>query len=248
MRTYQVKEVARLAGISVRTLHHYDHIDLLVPSDRTRAGYRLYTDDDLLRLQQILIQRELGMPLEQIRRALDDPSYDRRAALLRQREELAARVTRAQDMLRAIDTALSLLGRDPSTMNTNDDMKPIFDGFADETRERWGNTDAYKISQARVSGYGEADWRALQSEQDAIYADLARVLAAGLPADGDDATAIAERHRLSIDRWFYPCSSAQHAALADLYEADPRFAASIDRHGAGLTPFLAAAIRENSRK
>ena len=81
-RTYQVKEAAELSGVSVRTLHHYDEIGLLVPARRSAAGYRLYDDDDLLRLQQILIGRELGLPLEAIRRSLDDPSFDRRGALL----------------------------------------------------------------------------------------------------------------------------------------------------------------------
>ena len=77
-RTYQVKDVARLTGVSVRTLHHYDAIGLLVPGARTAAGYRLYTESDLLRLQQILIGRELGLPLEEIRRSLDDPRFDRK--------------------------------------------------------------------------------------------------------------------------------------------------------------------------
>ena len=95
-RTYQVKDAARLAGVSVRTLHHYDSIGLLVPGARTAAGYRLYTDADLLRLQQILIGRELGLSLEEIRRALDDPRFDRKAALLDQRERLRERVQQAR--------------------------------------------------------------------------------------------------------------------------------------------------------
>jgi len=90
-RTYQVKDVARLAGVSVRTLHHDDSIGLLVPDTRTAAGYRLYDDDDLLRLQQILTGRELGLSLEEIRRSLDDPGFDRRTALLGQKERLRAR-------------------------------------------------------------------------------------------------------------------------------------------------------------
>ena len=87
-RTYQVKDVARLTGVSVRTLHHYDAIGLLVPGGRTAAGYRLYPDADLLRRQQILIGRELGLPLEEIRPSLDDPRFDRKAALLDQRQRL----------------------------------------------------------------------------------------------------------------------------------------------------------------
>ena len=87
-RTYQVKDVAELSGLSIRALHHYDEIGLLIPSARSTAGYRLYNDDDLLRLQQIMIGRELGLALEDIRRSLDDPSFDRRRLLLTQRAEL----------------------------------------------------------------------------------------------------------------------------------------------------------------
>src|SRR5690606_29227657 len=108
-RTYQVKEVARMAGVSVRALHHYDEIGLLVPSSRSGAGYRLYNDDDLLRLQQIVIGRELGMVLEEIKRSFNDPNYDRRAALERQRREIATRAERAAAMLRSIDAALAAL-------------------------------------------------------------------------------------------------------------------------------------------
>ena len=90
-RTYHVKDLARLAGVSVRTLHYYDSIGVLVPRARTAAGYRLFTDPDLLRLQQILISRELGLSLEEIRRSLDDPPFDRKAALLEQREHLRGR-------------------------------------------------------------------------------------------------------------------------------------------------------------
>src|SRR5687768_10099157 len=108
-RYYQVKEVAQIAGVSVRTLHHYDEIGLLVPRGRTDAGYRLYDDDDLLRLQQILIGRELGLALEQIRGSLDDPKFDRKRALLEQRGQLAQRARQTDAMLRAVDAALALL-------------------------------------------------------------------------------------------------------------------------------------------
>src|SRR5262245_65568763 len=106
-RDYQVRDVARIARVSVRTLHHYDAIGLLVPTGRSTAGYRLYTDADLLRLQQILIGRELGLPLEEIRRSLDDPRFDRKAALLEQRQRLCERARQADAMIRAIDAALA---------------------------------------------------------------------------------------------------------------------------------------------
>src|SRR5687767_3659790 len=107
-RTYKVKDVARIAGVSIRTLHHYDDIGLLAPKTRTAAGYRLYNDEDLLRLQQILIGRELGLSLEDIRRSLDDPHLDRRKLLVAQRELLAKRAHQANAMINAVDAALAI--------------------------------------------------------------------------------------------------------------------------------------------
>jgi DNA-binding transcriptional MerR regulator len=254
-RAYQVKEVARIAGVSVRALHHYDEIGLLLPSGRTQARYRLYSDDDLLRLQQILIGRELGLPLEEIKRSLDDPSFDRRTALEKQRKEIATRAGRMATMLRAIDAALAALtnegGRTMKEM-TKEDVKKLFEGFdpslyEDEVKQRWGKTDAYKESARRTSKYTEADWERYKAESHAIMTDAAELFRSGASADSDEAIAVAERHRLSIDRWFYPCEPEMHAGLADMYEADARFAKSIDQYGHGLTTWWSAAIRANSR-
>jgi MerR family transcriptional regulator, thiopeptide resistance regulator len=251
-RTYQVNEVARLTGVSVRTLHHYDAIGLLVPTQRTDGGYRLYDDDALLRLQQILIGRELGLPLEAIRRSLDDPTFDRRRALLEQRALLAQRAEQTAQVLRAIDRAIDALEeKDGQAMGV--DMKEIFDGFdpskyEGEAKQRWGHTDAYKESTKRTKSYSKEDWEKLRDEQAAIYADAAAAMRAGKKPDDEAVMDIAERARLSIDRWFYPCSHAMHRGLADMYEADERFAQNIDKNGEALTPFLSAAIRANAKR
>jgi DNA-binding transcriptional MerR regulator len=250
-RTYQVKDVARLAGVSIRTLHHYDKIRLLVPRSRSSAGYRLYNATDLLRLQQILIGRELGLSLEEIRRSLDDPRFDRRKALLAQREQLRNRAQQAEEMIRGIDAALAAL--DGKSKGGNVDLKAIFDGFdpskyEQEARERWGKTDAYKESTRRTKRYSADDWKAIKAEQAAIYQDAAAAMKAGKTPADPEVMDIAERHRQSIDRWFYPCSPTMHRGLAALYESDSRFAENIDKNGEGLTPFLVAAIRENASR
>ena len=252
-RAYQVSQLARIAGVSVRALHHYDELGLLKPSGRSEAGYRLYTDDDLLRLQQILIQRELGFPLEAIRRWLDDPSFDRRTALRRQREEIARRAELARTMLHSIDRALAMLEEGEVDATEEVDLVALFEGFDParyevEAEERWGDIEAFKICQARTRGYTERDWKALKAEQSAVYAAMVEVQRAGEAPDGAAAMDVAERHRLFIERWFYPCSHAVHEGLASLYEGDRRFAANIDLHGVGLTPFLSAAIRANARR
>jgi DNA-binding transcriptional MerR regulator len=250
-RGFQVKEVATIAGVSVRTLHHYDEIGLLVPKGRTHAGYRLYDEDDLLRLQQIVIGRALGLPLEEIRRSLDDPGFDQRKALLAQKEQLQERQQQTTRMILAVEAALAAL----DAKGTGDavDMKQIFDGFEssryeEEAKRRWGNGDAYQESQRRTQKYTEQDWEKLRTEQASIYADAAVAQAAGKPPSDEVVMAIAERHRRSIDRWFYPCSAVMHLGLADMYESDHRFSENIDQHGPGLTPFLVEAIRANARR
>jgi MerR family transcriptional regulator, thiopeptide resistance regulator len=250
---HQVKDVAKLTGVSVRALHHYEEIGLLVPSDRSGKGYRLYQDEDLLRLQQILICRELGLSLEGIRRFLDDPSFDRKRALLGQRAELNERAQRTEAMLRAVDAALALIDERASLEGDTMKLEKIFDGldpskYEAEAKQRWGDTDAFKESKRRTQRYSKADWERLRLEQGAVYADTFQALQAGKAPGSVEAMDLAERHRLSIDRWFYPCGYAMHRSLADMYEQDPRFAESIDKHRAGLTPFLAAAIRANAER
>jgi MerR family transcriptional regulator, thiopeptide resistance regulator len=250
--SYQVKEVAELSGVSVRTLHHYDRIGLLVPSARTGAGYRLYNDADLLRLQQVLVQRELGLSLEAIRKLLDDPKFDHRAALLEQRKLLLERAAHTQQMIKALDSALSLLETTEGDM-TMSKMRELFDGFdpsvyEEEAKQRWGKTEAYKESQRRTKQYTEENWQRYRDEAATNTLAFVAAMHAGKAVDDPDVMELAEQHRLLIDRWFYPCSHEMHARLADMYEADPRFAENIDKAAAGLTPFLSAAIRANAAR
>ena len=135
----------------------------------------------------------------------------------------------------------------------NVDFKKIFDGFdpgqyEDEVKQRWGQADAYKISAQRTKSYTEADWQKFKEEQAAICSDALAALKDGVRPDEPRAMDVAERHRLSIDRWFYPCSRQMHCGLADLWEADRRYAESIDKHGAGLAEYLAAAVRANAAR
>ncbi len=245
-KSYLVKEVARLTGVTVRTLHHYDSLGLLVPSERSQAGYRLYCNDDLLRLQQILICRELGMPLEEIRRMLDDPGFDRKEALLAQRERLREQVQNAEAMLRSVEAALA------ATKGESDmDLKAIFDGFDPkeheaEVKERWGDTEAFRESARRTQGYTPEDWKRIKAEDQALMAALAETMATGSSSEDPEVLELAERHRLHIDRWYYPCPHSMHVQLASMYTADPRFTATFEKHGEGLAEFFAEAIRANA--
>ena len=246
-RTYQVKEVSRLAGVSIRTLHYYEEIGLLVPTGRTDTGYRLYTYDDLLRLQQILIGRELGLPLEEIRLSLDDPSFNRREALLAQRKQLERRAEKTAAMIAAVDAAIAVL------QSGGGEMEAIFEGFDPakydaEARERWGDTAAYKEAARRTRRYTKDDWARHRAEQEEICRDAAELMNTGKNPSAPEAMAVADRHRLLIDRWFYPCGLESHRGLASLYESDPRFSVGMEAQASGLTAFLAAAIRANASR
>jgi DNA-binding transcriptional MerR regulator len=245
---HSVSEVARLAGVTVRTLHHYDELGLLVPSARSEAGYRLYAAEDLERLHQILLLRELGMPLEGIRRTLDDPSYDRERALTEQRAMLEERVERLLQMLGGVEAALDALkGREPMS------EREMFEGLGEfdssehekEVEERWGSTDAYRVSARRTKSYTSEDWAVIEAEEQRLLEDLAALRGTGAPAGSEAAMALAERHRRHIDRWFYPCSHEMHSGLAGMYVADSRFTAHYDKHGEGLAEFFSEAILAN---
>ncbi|MCB0235981.1 MAG: MerR family transcriptional regulator, partial [Anaerolineae bacterium] len=152
--TYGVRELARLAGVSVRTLHHYDQIGLLTPSSRTAAGYRQYGADDLMRLQQILFFKELDVPLGEIRAILDDPEFDQIAALEQHRRLLQLQSERLAQLLKTVDKTIQKLTEDTMTL-TNEELyegfsKEQIESYENEARERWGSTDAYKESRKRV--------------------------------------------------------------------------------------------------
>ncbi len=246
-KTYRVREVARVTGLTVRTLHHYDAIGLLSPA-RTPAGYRAYTDSDLLLLQQILIYRELGFALEQIKQIVHDPGFDRRAALVQQRRQLAARVAHTQTILRAVDAALATLQG-----NAAMDTKQIFAGFdpaayEHEVKQRWGETEAYRESARRTQNYSQSDWQRIKHEHDDLMQQLAAVLARSERANAPSAMDLAEQLRLHIDRYYYPCSHAMHTKLAEMYTGDSRFETNLNRYGDGVAGFLAAAIKANAAR
>jgi DNA-binding transcriptional MerR regulator len=245
-RAYTVGELADLARVSIRTLHHYDAIGLLAPSRRTGAGYRLYGHEELEQLQQILLYRELDFSLDAIARIMLDPTFDRRAALVAQREQLAARAGRMQAILAAIDAALDALARGEPMNDV--DMFEVFGDFDPkqheaEAMERWGDTDAYRETARRTARYTKDDWKQIKVEGDAVARGLADRLAAGADPGDADVQSLVDRHREQIDKWFYPCSVEIQVNLGDMYVADPRFSATYDRYGPGLARFLRDAIR-----
>jgi DNA-binding transcriptional MerR regulator len=247
--SYAVSQVARLAGVTVRTLHHYDEIGLLSPGERTAAGYRRYNETDLDRLQQILFYRELGFALEEIATILADPRADPSAHFRRQHALLRGRAHKLQEMIAAIEFAME--ARKMGIQLTPEERFEVFgdfdpDEYAEEAEQRWGDTDAYAESVRRTNRYTKEDWQRFQAESADWGRRLSALMDAGAPAEGEEAMAQAEEHRLQIGQWFYECSFEIHTGLADMYVDDPRFTAYYENLKPGMARYLHDAIHANA--
>lgn len=246
-----VGEISRLAGITVRTLHHYDEIGLVSPSGRTDSGYRLYGRADIERLQEVLLFRELDLGLGEIKEIIDAPAYHREAVLHQQRERLVARAERLLDIADAVERTIN--AQQTGAEMTAEEILEVFGDFDPgeyraEAEERWGGTEAYADSMRRTASYTAADWRKLRAEAAAIDRELLELKAAGVPPTSAEAMDLAERHRGHITTWFYECTPEIHAGLGQMYVADERFRKNIDRAGKGFAGYLAAAIEANGRR
>ncbi|MGA6220749.1 MerR family transcriptional regulator [Streptomyces umbrinus] len=249
--SYSVGQVAGFAGVTVRTLHHYDEIGLLVPSERSHAGHRRYGDEDLDRLQQILFYRELGFPLDEVAALLDAPETDPRAHLRRQHELLTVRIEKLQKMAAAVEHAM-----EARTMGINLTPEEKFEVFGDkdpeehaeEAERRWGGTEAYAESQRRAARYTKDDWKRMQAEVASWGERYDTLMEAGEPATGERAMDMAEEHRQHISQWFYDCSYEIHRGLGEMYVSDERFKEFYDSMRPGLAEHLRDAITANAAR
>jgi MerR family transcriptional regulator, thiopeptide resistance regulator len=249
--SYSVGQVAGSAGVTIRTLHHYDEIRLLSPSGRSAAGYRIYEEADLERLQRILFYRELGFTLDEIAAIMDDPRTDAVGHLRRQRGLLIERIERLRTMVAAIDHEME--AQKMGIQLTPEERFEVFGDFrpedyAEEAEQRWGGTEAYRQSQRRVAAYTKEDWQRIKAEEEEVRANLAAAFAAGLAPESDEAMAAAEAHRQHISRWFYECSYDIHRGLTDMYVNDDRFRAHYDALAPGLARFIRESAHANANR
>ncbi|MBA4863894.1 MerR family transcriptional regulator [Streptomyces sp. PSKA54] len=249
--SYSVGQVAGFAKITVRTLHHYDEIGLLVPSERSHAGHRRYSDADLDRLQQILFYRELGFPLEEVAALLDDPGADPREHLRRQHELLTTRIAELQKMAEAVEHAME--ARKLGINLTPEEKFEVFgdhdpDQYAEEAERRWGGNEPFAESQRRSASYSKQDWARYKEESVDWGRRLASLMAEGTPADSERAMDLAEEHRLQIVRWFYDCTYEIHCGLADLYVTDERFTRYYEQLRPDAARYLHDAILANTAR
>jgi DNA-binding transcriptional MerR regulator len=246
-----VGELAALAGVTVRTLHHYDRIGLVRPSHRTAAGYRDYTASDLDRLHQVLVYRELGFPLEEVASLLDDPDADPAAHLRRQHRLLRDRLERTQAMVAAVEKEME--ARSMGISLTPEEKFELFgEGYSEdyerEAEERWGETEAWGQSRRRTAAYRKEDWQRIKAEVDDVQRRFAEAMRAGVPADSEQAMDVAEEHRQHISRWFYDCPPAMHAGLGRMYVEDERFTANYEQVAPGLAQYVSTAVQANAAR
>jgi DNA-binding transcriptional MerR regulator len=250
--SYTVGQVANLAGVTIRTLHHYDEIGLLAPTARTSSGYRSYGVGDLERLRRILFYRELGFGLDEIATILADPRADAAEHLRRQHRLLSDRIERLQAMAAAIEKDLE--ARQMGISLTPEEQFEVFGTdkvggeWADEAEQRWGNTEAYKQSQRRTSKYTKQDWVKLKAEADEGLQAFADALRSGAAADSRAAMDLAEAHREYVSRRFYDCDHDTHRGLAQMYVADPRFTTLYEDVAPGLAQYVHDAIVANAAR
>lgn len=229
-----VHEVSQISGVSVRTLHHYDAIGLLRPTAVTEAGYRLYDDTALARLQSILLFRELAFPLKEIKRIMDDPQFDQATALEQQIRLLELQQER---LSRLIDLARETMKTGVTHMDFTAFDNSKLEQYAAEVKERWGNTAAYQESAQRPA----AEQKDAAAELMAQFARMGR-LRTGDPAGQEAQDAVRELQQF-ITKHFYTCTPEILSGLGQMYTADDRFRASIDAAGGeGTADFAGKAI------
>ena len=245
-----VGEVAALAGVTVRTLHHYDRIGLLSPSGRTTSGYRQYAPADLDRLHQVLLYRELGFPLEEVA-ALLSGDVDPAEHLRRQHRLLRDRLDRTQQMLAAVEKEM-----EAQAMGISLTPEERFEVFGEhdpaqyeaEVSQRWGETDAYAQSKRRTAAYSKDDWVRIKAEGAHLEARFAAAMRDGVPPDAEPAMDLAEEHRQSITRNYYDCPPEMHAGLGRMYVEDERFTAHYEEIAPGLAQYVSTAVQANAAR
>jgi DNA-binding transcriptional MerR regulator len=241
-----VHEVAKLTGISVRTLHYYDEIGLLLPSETTEAGYRLYDDTALERLQQILFFRELEFPLKNIAQIMGSPSFDQRKAMENHRNLLLLKRQRLDGLLHLVDDILK--GEQEMSFKEFDrtEIENTQKKYAKEAEERWGGTDAYAESATKTKAYTKEDWARIQSEAQKIHEAFAASME---KAPRDPAVQkLVKDWQDHITQNYYTCTNEILAGLGEMYVADERFTKNINQYGKGLALFMSIAIQEYCKK
>ena len=233
----QIKEFAEFTGVSVRTLHYYDEIGLLMPAYVDRfTGYRYYDENSLLRMQEILFYRELDFSLKAIREILTSPNYDKCKALKEQKHLLMLKKERLERLIFAIDGAV----KGENIMSAFDNSE--FEKYKSEAKEKWGQTPAYKEHEEKTKQYSKEKWNILAGEMNDIFAEFAACMKDGEKPDSAKAQNLVKMFQDHITQNYYLCTDEILAGLGQMYTQDERFKNNIDKNADGTALFVCGAI------
>lgn len=237
-----VGAAAKLVGVTVRTLHHWDDIGLASPSARTRAGYRLYTDDDVHRLHRIVAYRESGLGLDAIRDVLDDGTAEIGATLHEQRAQLADQIRDLEQLYERLERMTEAHER--GILLSDDEQSDVFGDDWDAERSRqaravWGGSVQWAQFAERSASRTSAQWRALSEAMSSLQTELGDAMERGVRPGTEEANALVESHRRLFSN-FFPLSREMQVCLGRMFESDEGFAA----HYNGLRPGLASWFRQ----
>lgn len=239
---FTVNQLSKLAGVTPRTLHHYDQIGLLKPTRVGENGYRYYGDESLLRLQQILLYRELDLPLDDIKKIMTESRFDVLGALQSHKDALQKQVTRLNRLLVTVDNTIQhLKGEKPMS------EKGLFEGFSEEEQEKYAleaeqmyDPETVRESNRKWKAYSAAKKEAILTEGKAVYLDMIAAMPKG--ADAPEVQAIVQRWRKHMD-YFWTPNLDQLVPLAEGYVNDPRFKANFDKMHPKLAEFMREAVK-----
>ena len=247
MQRYTVKDVARLSGVTVRTLHFYDEIGLLKLAHYGENGYRYYEKEQLLGFQQIMFYRELGVSLEQIRAILQSPEFDRLGALQSHRERMEQEIDRHRRLLRTIDDTIAELKGADAMSDQN-----MFQGFSAEKQEQYEKelVDTYgdgmhaKIdeSKQRIKGWTREDWVASSKRWNDFLSALGAFARDGKAPDSAEVQSLMPTHHKWLEQYWTPARDS-YIGLGQMYASHPDFRSQFDAVQQGLADFCAEAMR-----
>lgn len=240
MLEMKIHELAKMSGVTVRTLHYYDEIGLLKPSEITEAGYRLYDEENIAALQQILFFRELGFSLNAIRDIMGNPHYDKTEALKKQKELLIQKRSRLDGLIALLDKHIK--GENTMSFKEFDsrELEAARNRYADEVKARWGGSDTFCEYAAKTEGYDDRHWSLLAGEGAQILQQFSRLR--HLPPEDNAAQELVEAWQAYISANFYRCTKEILSCLGSMYIEDERFQKNIDKNGEGTAAFMAKAI------
>lgn len=245
--SYTVSKVAKISGVSVRTLRYYDEIGLLKPAYIGESGYRFYEKEQLLILQQILFFRELGFELKQIQEILTRSDFDKGKALQSHKKVLSKKIDKMHKLIKNIDKTIDHLKR-KTIMNEQE----IFWGFSKEKQVEYeeylanmlgkGSKSLVEESHKNIKGWNKQDWDEIKSEWDIIYNDLVGAIKNNLKVDSSEVQALVRRHFQIISKFYTPTKEI-FGSLGQLYMQHPDFRKLYDSYHPKLAQYLAEAMR-----